>query len=465
MRSRCVLVVLGAFVGACSSSSPARPGADASHPLSDAGGAGGDAGTRTDATRLGDVGDGGVGTIRPWPDTSASIATFSDQVDTTQMSEAQFQFLATHYAGAQKLVVSAVRHLRQYNAGFLMLHYRLGEALGYRAADSSCTPTGAYLQIIDGDQWVQEWPGDTVVQESWFFHYCGQRVFSCSGGHYLMELDDPGWRSFFSAQVLQQMHDEEADGLFADSYSIPNYFGSTDWQPNLPALDTTFESQWAGLMHAFTDYLRTQFAGRYLFIPNIGNLLTTRDPSDYSNVDGAMIEGFAESGGGQYYAASDWALEMSRALALTAADRILLAQTYPSETDVAERMFILGSYLLVKGTHAYINLDADGQVVQWFPEYSIDLGPATDGLPASITADVDSASGAYVRHFQKGAVYVNPGSASETATLPSSEYQVVPSGGGAVPMDGSTPGTLTYNGVTQVSLAPDTAAVVLLQHP
>jgi hypothetical protein len=252
---------------------------------------------------------------RQFPITTAGIFVFNDQLATWNMSEAQFQFAASHYAGTQKIRRTDARHLRQYNPNFLVLHYRLGQALGH-SLPSSCAPTASYLQIIDGDQWIQEWPGDTHVQANWFFQFNATRVFSCDNGHYLMELNDSGWRSWWSAQVIQQLQNNENDAVFADSYSIPNYFGGCSWNPCLPNIDSAFESQWATREHNLTDYLRTQFAGRWKWIPNVGALITSRDPSDYSNLDGAMIEGFSEWGGGNYFAPSDWELQMNRILTL-----------------------------------------------------------------------------------------------------------------------------------------------------
>ncbi len=262
--------------------------------------------------------------------------------------------------------------------------------------------------------------------------------------------------------MVQEIQACDADGLFADSFSVPNYFGATDYNPNLPVIDAGFEDGWATMEHDFTDAMRATFAGRYLWIPNIGSYITSRDPSDYSNVDGAMIEGFAELGGGNYLAPSDWQLQQNRVLALVSAGKILLTQTYPTDTDVDERMFILGTYLLIKGSRTYVNLDAEGLQIQWFPEYGIDLGAATDALPSDIGMFQDQASQAYVRHYANGLVLVNPSNAVETYSFGATTlYQVIPSGGGLVPADGTAPGSLSTTPVTAVTLQPDTAAVLL----
>jgi hypothetical protein len=406
----------------------------------------------------------GAASARTFPRTTTGIAVFNDQLATGSMTEAQFRFAATHYAGAQKVTRDAVRHLREYNPDFLLLHYRLGQALGHSSPTASCEPTHNYMTIVAANRWVQEWPGDDVVSDAWFFHFADARVFSCAYGHYLMELNDPGWRAWWSAQVVQQMEAEEADGLFADSYSIPNYFGHCAYRPCLPDVDPAFESAWAERERAFTDYMRAQFAGRWKWIPNVGAFITTRDPSDYSNVDGVMIEGFAEWGHGAYLAPDDWALQMNRCLALISADKIVIGQTYPDADDVAERLFVLGTYLLVKANHTYINLDI-GLAPEWFPEYAIDLGAPLDPVPQTVAAFSDPAWQVYARRYAKGLVLVNPAPTSHAVDLGRRYYTVEPSGGGIVPADGRAPGSLQYSAVTSVTLAGHHAQILLSEGP
>ncbi len=398
---------------------------------------------------------------RPFPSTRSEIRVFDDQLATWSMSEAQFAFAASHYAGTQKVRRSEAQHLRLYNPGFLVLHYRLGQALGHSLPSVDCQPTANMIEIVHGDAWVEEWPGEANVVESWFFHSAGQRLFNCSNGHYLADLDDSAWRAWWSAEVIQELQENEDDALFADSYSVPSYFGGCDWSPCLPDVDPIFEASWAAKEHAFTDFIQSAFAaGGFKWIPNLGAMITSRDPSDWSNVDGAMIEGFAEWGSGNYFDESDWILQMNRILPLAAAGKILIAQTYPEATDVAERMFVLGSYLLVRGDRSYLNLDL-GLEPEWFPEYAVYLGRATDPLAVQISDTYDTASGTYVRHFRNGEVLVNPSTSPRNAILGGTFARVVPSGGGFVPPSGIAPGSLGFVPVTAVALGPHQAAVVL----
>jgi hypothetical protein len=397
---------------------------------------------------------------REFPDTSNGIFVFDDQLDTGSMSDAQFTFAGTHEVGTQKIVVSAVRRLRQINPSFLVLHYRLGQALGRAPAGRDCQPSTEPIQIIDGDRWVPEWPGDASVRDSWFFHWNGQRVFNCAWGHYLMDISDPGWRSVWTGQVMQQLQAEEADGLFADSYSVPNYFGPEAWRPALPVVDAPFEADWAHREHDFTDYVRAQFAGRWRRIPNIGAYVTTRDPSDYSNLDGAMIEGFAFWSSSGYLATGDWVLQLNRILGLVGLDRIVIAQSYPDQNSVDQRLFALGSYLLVKGSHTYINLETS-QLPEWFPEYDLDLGPAIDPLASDVSSLLAFDGVSYLRRFANGLVVVNPTGSPTSVALDGVYQRAVPSGGGPVSADGVPSGSLSFEAVDTAVLGPHTAAILL----
>jgi hypothetical protein len=395
---------------------------------------------------------------RPWPDTSVGIHVFNDQLALYD-NPAWVQFAATHYAGTQKMTRADADALRAVNPNFLILHYRLGIGLGYRAPDASCQPTGEYLQIIEGD-WVQEWPGDGVVQPEWFFSYGGSpRVYQCDWGWYLMELDNPAWRQWWSNEVIRQLVANDDDGLFADSVSVPNYMGGASFNPPLPDYDPAFEAEWTGRLDGWMDYVRSQFGSRYVLIPNAGNWVNGRDATDYSRADGVMIEGFGYDTWSDF-SADDWRLQMSRTLGLVQQGKIILAQSYYADTP-AQRLFTLGSYLLVKGTRTYTILDI-AMEPEWWPEYEIPLGAYVGGIPTSMDALYDGS--VYRRQYANGFVLVNPGASAATVNLGGTYSLAQPTGGGVIPDDGQTPpswGTVTYTPVTQVTLGPGTAAILV----
>jgi len=444
---------------------------------------------------------------RCFPNTTNGIFTYSDQIDMDGLTNAQLQFFATNYVGGQKQTAAQAATLRALNSNFLVLHYRLSEFLGYGTCSSATPPvptTNSPLPIVDtptgdwGLEWpwsdntttpqtiTTPWPGGAPSELSWYaganapvgsYTYSGSPwVYACGSQHFLMNIGDlspSGWPAFYSGLVLQEMQDNTDDGVFADSFSIPTLFGG--FTPSLPlqGTDPAFEQTWATNMHAFTDYMRTQFAGNYLWIPNVGDWVYASDPTDYTNVDGAMIEFFAEYGAGSgtpsFLAPADWATQMSRDISLANLNKIVIMQDYPSAAPSAsyERLFDAASYLLVKGNYSYLNMNATGPV-QWWPEYNIPIGTPIEALPSTTGTSTNavagfqmtSGSGAtyYQRAYSNGIVLVNP-AASDTGliNLGQTYYMAVNDpdpNQGVVPADGVPTGQINYAAVSYVDLAP-----------
>lgn len=411
-----------------------------------------------------------VSTPRPWPDTTRGVHVFNDQL-APWMSEAQWQFAATHYAGTQKMLRADADHLRAINPGFLILHYRLGHALGYRAIEGDCRPTGDWLQVIEGNAWVQEWPGDDQVPENWLYHWpegSATRVLNCDWGWYLAELDDPGWRAYWQETVLRQVQANDADGVFMDSLSVPNFLGADHYTPPLPDIDEPFESAWSARIADWLSWLQQQPLGETYIVPNVGSWITTRDQTDYSAADGVMVEGFAIELDASPYALEDWILQMNRILGLTAQGKAIIGQTYA--TGAQERMFALGCYLLIKGDRTYLNVEL-GEEPEWWPEYDIAIGAPVEDAGTDIANLYDSAARVYRRDFENGFVLVNPTNPWDgtgitvQVDLGGTYYLAQTSGGGEVPASGVPTGSVSYQPVSSVTLPPYSAAVLLTSRP
>lgn len=396
------------------------------------------------------------GTPRPWPNTWEGIHVFNDQL--SSLNPELIAFSATHYDGTQKMTRADADLLHAVNPNFLILHYRLGQGLGYRLADDNCIANGDWLAIINGD-WSQEWPGDGAVQDSWFFQYTNQRVYDCAYGYWLMALDDPGWRNWWSTAVMAQMAANDDDGLFADSFSVPTFLGDR-LMPEIPAYDPTFENDWISRMNDFMTYLMGRFNGRYYYIPNAGGWVNSRADADYSRADGVMIEGFGNDAL-QDFGAGDWELQMNRALSLVTQNKIILAQCYRLDTP-ADRMRSVACYLLIKGQRTYLNLDL-AQEVDWFPEYQLPIGHPAGPAPATMDGLFRPDWGVYARTYSNGVALINVSDATATTDLGAAYYLASPQGGGYVPDDGVLPATWTigYTPVSQLVLPPGEAAVLV----
>lgn len=399
---------------------------------------------------------------RTWPDTQSGVHVFNDQLP-SGMADTMVQFSATHYAGTQKMTRAEADRLRAVNPNFLILHYRLGPGLGYRAVTSGCQPNGDWIHIIEGD-WVQEWPGDSNVSSSWFFPYSGHaRVFNCDWGWYLMELNDTGFRNFWQGEVSRQLHVNDDDGVFMDSLSVPNFMGAASFDPPLPDLDPSFESAWTGRINNWLSWLQTQAVGGYYIIPNTGAWINSRDTVHYALADGVMIEGFALEADMSPYALSDWQLQMNRALSLVSLGKTVIAQAYIGGAQ--ERMYALGSYLLIKGSKTYMNIEYSMEP-EWWPEYDIPIGAPTEGAGTDISNLYRDSVGVYSRNFTNGFVLVNPTNPWDgTGTtvdvdLGGTYYLAQTSGGGVVPDTGIPDGSVSYQEVSNVTLPPYSAAVL-----
>ena len=408
-------------------------------------------------------------TIRPLPDTWDGIHVFNDQLWLYD-NPAWIEFSAAHYDGTQKMIRSDADALRAANPNFVILNYRLGLGLGYRGVDSwqTCNFTGDWLAVIEGNDWVQEWPGEASVQENWFYHWpqgSGDRVINCDWGWYLMDPADPGWRDYWAGEVLRQLAANDADGLFADSFSVPNFLGYDHYTPDLPAVDAAFEAAWTTRLENFMNFAQSGELSPYHFIPNAGMLVTSRETTDYSLADGVMVEGFAEWGWGGYFDPADWELQMNNILDLIRQDKAVIAQQYVDNADVNDRMFLLANYLLIKGRHTYLNLDYSMEP-EWFPEYEIPIGSPSGSAPATVADLWDAGWGVYARAYSNGLVLVNPTADAQTVNLGGTYYRAAPTGGGIVPSDGDTSAwTVTYTAVTQVTLAANQVAVLLVAAP
>lgn len=380
---------------------------------------------------------------RRLPSTRRAVGVFNDQMSES-LSDAQVKFAATNYAGSQKQTRRFADRLRAINPGFVILHYRL--ALG----------AGPAL-FIERNRWVTDWPF-VERHDGWFFPAGGgARFHQLTWDWWLMDPDGP-WRQYWIDEVRAECRMNDDDGVFADSCSVPNFFGADTFDPPMQAYDPPFEAAWTRKINRYLRAIKRDFGDSLYLIPNAGSWVTTRDTTDYSAADGVMIEGFGQWGAGSYFAVADWELQMDRILGLARRGKAVIHQSYFDPDDMKSRGFLMASYLLVKGEHSYVNFEL-GFAPEWFPEYRLRLGTALDPLPARVASF--GRRGVYRRRFENGLVLVNPGDGTVDVTLPEVMRLVTPVGGGTLPENASEAGMrLTTKAVAKVRLG-DHEGVVL----
>lgn len=407
--------------------------------------------------------------ISAFPSTANGIAVLSDQLP-SGLSDALVRFVATHMVGTQKMLQSDTARFRAINPGWVELHYQLATDAGP-------------AQYILNDQWGSDWSSVTA-NESWFLHDpTGHRLHNSQWSWDQADVSNPAWRQYWLNSVIANMRAEGSQAVFADSFqsgigsfwydqSDPRFAGTNAANPAAwPNGDT-----WTMQLGDLINYMEAGLAAtpeHFLYIPNLGPLVTGWDNTDYSHVDGAFLEDFGDWGGGYLHGSpGDWSLGMNRALALSSAGKVVIMQPYLADavgtpTGQLHREFLMATYLLLKGDRTYLNMMAPGGGVnaEWFPEYGIDLGPALQ--PVATDVSQYAWNGVYRRDFQKGIVLVNPGPNTVTLDL-GQTYQNVTGNGGGVLTDASLDangnyvgGSLTMTATRQVTLAPGQGAILL----
>ncbi|MCC7009194.1 MAG: hypothetical protein IT184_10285 [Acidobacteria bacterium] len=388
---------------------------------------------------------------RDWlPNTSDGIHLFADQLE-PGYSDALVRFVATRYAGTQKMRREDNARFRRVNPRWVLLHYRLGSSSGPAA-------------YVHGDRWSSDWD-EVTRHEDWFLHNAeGRRHHEPTSNWDIHDLTHRGFREYWAGSVIADMRASGAQGVFADSFDAGvSGYGVTPPDARFAGPAPADPAAWAGgptwrqQKADFMAYVADRFAAepeRFMFVPNV-TLATTWWWPEYSRADGAMFEGFTLG-----LSPVDWRLAMNRALEFTRAGKFVIAQAYPR--DAAERLFLLASYLLVKGRRTFINNAGAG--VYFYPEYDVPIGGAVDPLPADI--ERYRWQGVYKREFADGLALVNPDDRAVSVGWTAPLRLVRPSGGGLVTDDSVrggryVGGTLTYEPVRALTLPARSAAVLL----
>ena len=394
---------------------------------------------------------------RFFPNTRSGIHLFSDQLQ-DGMTAAQYSFAANRYAGCQKMLLSDVRNLRSYNPGFIVLHYQLGCGNGP-------------APFIDGDVWTSDW-AHVNAQDNWFMKSGMSRLYQAAWGWYLMDVSNASYQLYWIDTCKERMRRSECDGVFADSFTIDAYFDQLS--PAYPWFTDVnlCLANWVPRLGAYADTIKTHFAAsaeRFYFLPNLGGLVTGWDTTDYAALgDGGVVEGFGAWGNGDYFNPDDWNLQMNRILNLVRGDKIVICQSYTSDYNIRERMFIVGCYLLIKGNHTYFNMIGaeHGEELLYYPEYTIPIGSYMGEIPDDIDSFYDSVSGCFRRAYSNGEVFVNPLEGDVHIGNLGGAYQLVAArGGGAVDAAGGYSGNLSYRAVTSIDLPAHSAAILLSEAP
>jgi PKD repeat protein len=408
--------------------------------------------------------------INAFPNTSNGIFILSDQLN-AGLSNQMVKFIASHFVGDEKMLPAENARYVADNPNWVLLNYRLA------------TTSGPALYITGG-QWGSDWPSVTS-HEDWFMHTSlGQRLHNSTWNWDLHDITNAGFRQYWVNSVIADLRTNGAQGIMADSFTagIGGGFDQSD-----PRFDGTNAANPAAWPNGYTwvmqqqdliNYVENAFAAtpeKFQYIPNLDALVTGWYNLDTSKLDGAFLESFGDWGPSYLNGApSDWVLSMNRALSMSDAGKILIMQPYlvdtaNSPTGLLQRGFDLGTYLLLKGDHTYLNTVAGNDSTTtggyYYPEYGINLGPAVTALASDVSQYLWD--GVYRRDFQNGVVLVNPGNSTITVNMGKPYQEVSFSGGGGLndsSLDANgnyIDGSLSQSAVQTVTLAPGSAVFLL----
>jgi hypothetical protein len=425
------------------------------------------------------------GLAQPLPSTKRYVLIWKDQLIPDGYTEAEKNWVVTHFVGTQKLFQRQIDDYRTRNPNFLMLVYHL--AYGLNGADQpnpvgNITGPNTFGQE-DTDTFTPWVNSHGVTRENAYQHTStpptsSNRV-SYPDPFWLMDIASSEWRSYLFSTLIawQGWATSKATGTFLDVAFPPWYSYQPPQWWTIPAGGSSRDALshwWRPRALDYFDAMRVAFTPngthpRYLVIPNPDALVDNTDEPDWlAGTDGVFTENWqailANPG--------DWNLSCRRVVQYVTSQRKVWMVDITNEAlnfTQAERELLIGTYLLLRNGTSYIMF---GNGLAWYPEYEIDLGgyigePSVDIEALRQNGNGGSEGGLYVRTYARGLVLVNSSNFDLTYFLSSAMKQAQWSGGGFIDSAATPPDySLTYTvDVPAGTVTVPARSVIVLRDP
>lgn len=379
----------------------------------------------------------------------------------TDFSQAQIDFLATHYdvilikGWFAKSKVDALKNAAaKNNRNIKVLMYTNGSfSLAYKPPDEV-----AYAHNKDSTQ-SNNRITETDFNQGW------NLMDLCSQG-------DKSWRNYFVSQALANINDRGADGIMVDDMGMASGIKNISRISNMPQHQvggawTDYSNQeWYGCGKDFLSYVNSNlnsktviFNGLYRNAPYYG--------LQYLDVtSGGIDEGWITKDYMSFISEDNWKMKLNQAVKDVNNGKTVFPTCIinnPAAT-INDRLYCYTSYLLMNktGNVTYIGPGYENREtsIYYMPEMGVDIGaPIKAG--ASLDDYRNDTFSVYERDYSGGKIIVNPSANPKNYSLGKEYYLVEPSGNGLVNSDGTVNGNLSYKKVTEVTVAPQTGVILL----
>ncbi len=254
------------------------------------------------------------------------------------------------------------------------------------------------------EAWRQGKAATFPAQGSWHTNI-NNRLKNDYYGFFVMDVRSSTWRSAYISEIKKSFANSGYTGLFEDDcwYRIASYGG--DAYPPFPY----DEISWRTGLYEMLDSIRLSihpkpayFNGLYTDISDSLLLYTT----------GGMTEGFACTHWSGLVGGTSWQTQCERGLSASHRYRkewMALGGLY--NNTIQERLYALGSYLLVADSLSMFGNAVNYQEFAHYPEFDIPLGAPLESADVRISdLRIEDAGGVYYkREYTGGTVVVNPG--------------------------------------------------------
>jgi hypothetical protein len=274
--------------------------------------------------------------------------------------------------------------------------------------------------------------------------------------YWIMNSQDPGWRSHFADMTLDEVDRLGYDGLLADTVTATVPWWATDSMPQGSPYYS--DADWeAGTADVLRD-LKARLGSRLLFHNG-----PTTDPPTYSEItDGVLNEDWAHPNWEDAYPSEGkWRSEIDdlQSVSNTYGRASLLVSGSSSSRPDQARMYSYASFLIGNRGKSLYGFMNDYLHLNFFPETALDVGmPTQNGATAD--AYFDAASGVYSRSYSRALAVVNAGDLPRSVSLSGRYFEVQPVGGSV-----QQGGTLKFRETSGLSLPPHSGAVLFKNQP